>query len=150
VHVDVISEIEIARERRLVAAYAADPDKAATWCGNIKSVRWLTPRPLWVHSQLEITADLLQRRRCLMFEVIEYVPHRRLVVQTPNRSRQLRTTYTWRDSGQDATHMTLRHRAETSRLFAPVVARAIRRVSENDLRRLKTIFEARLPFRDRL
>jgi hypothetical protein len=39
--VDVVDEVEIARERSLVASYAADPDKATTWCQRIKSVKWL-------------------------------------------------------------------------------------------------------------
>jgi hypothetical protein len=46
------------------------------------------------------------------------------------------TTYTWEEAGPGATRMTLRNRgrpAGFSRLFAPVMAMAIRRANGKDL-----------------
>ena len=38
--VDVVTEIEIARARDEVAAFAADPANATAWYSNIMSVEW--------------------------------------------------------------------------------------------------------------
>jgi hypothetical protein len=58
VPVDVRTEIEIARPREEVAAYAVDPDKATAWYRNIKQVDWQTP-PLAVGSRLSFVAQFL-------------------------------------------------------------------------------------------
>jgi hypothetical protein len=38
--VDVVTEIDIARRRDEVAAFAADPSNATAWYKNIKAVEW--------------------------------------------------------------------------------------------------------------
>ena len=60
--VDVVSEIEIARARTEVAAYACDPDRATEWYENIKAVEWGSPRPLAVGSRLAFVATFVGRR----------------------------------------------------------------------------------------
>ena len=57
--VDVVTEIEIARPRAEVAAFACDPDKATRWYENIESVGWQTPPPLAVGSRLEFVARFI-------------------------------------------------------------------------------------------
>ena len=56
--VDVLTEIEIARPRAEVAAFACDPDNATVWYENIESVEWRTPPPLAVGTRLEFVATL--------------------------------------------------------------------------------------------
>jgi hypothetical protein len=56
----------------------------------------------------------------------------------------METTYTWEDTADGATKMTLRNRGEPSgfaAVTAPVMARAMRRANEADLRRLKALLE---------
>jgi hypothetical protein len=142
--VDVTSEIDIARARGEVAAYAADPDNATAWYENIKSVAWDSPRPLAVGSRLEFIASFLGRRLAYTYEVVEHVPGERFVMRTAEGPFPMETTYMWEDAGPGATRMTLRNRGEPSgfaKVGAPVMARAMRRANGKDLRRLKAILE---------
>ena len=142
--VDVVTEINIARERGDVAAYAADPDRATAWYENIKSVTWQTPRPLTRGSRMVFTAAFLGRRISYTYEVVEYVPGERLVMRAAEGPFPMETTYAWHDAGDGATHMTLRNRGEPSgfgKIAAPLMARAIERANRKDLARLKAILE---------
>jgi hypothetical protein len=58
----------------------------------------------------------------------------------------METSYSWSDAADGATRMTLRNRGEPagfSRLYAPLMATAMRRANRKDLRRLKRILESR-------
>ena len=142
--VDVVSEIEIARPRAEVAAYACEPDNATAWYENIESVEWLTPRPLAVGSRLAFLASFLGRRLEYTYEVREHAPGERFVMSTAEGPFPMETTYAFEDAGDGATRMTLRNRgapAGFAKLAGPVMARAMRRANDHDLRRLKAILE---------
>jgi uncharacterized membrane protein len=142
--VDVQSEIEIARPRDEVAAYAADPDNATAWYENIKVVDWKSPKPLAVGSRIAFVARFLGRRISYTYEVRKLVPGERLVMSTAQGPFPMETTYIWEDAPGGGTRMTLRNRGEPAG-FAKVAARAmaaaIRRANTKDLARLKTILE---------
>jgi hypothetical protein len=143
--VDVVSEIEIARPRGDVAAYACDPDTATEWYVNIKAVEWRSPRPLAVGSRLAFVAAFLGRRLEYTYEVRELVPGDRFVMSTAQGPFPMETTYAFEDAG-DGTRMTLRNRGEPAgfaKVTAPVMAAAMRRANAKDLRRIKQILEAR-------
>jgi hypothetical protein len=142
--VDVVSEIEIARPRIDVAAYAADPDNATAWYENIKAVEWQSSRPLAVGTRLAFVARFMGRRLAYTYEVVEIVPAERFVMRTAQGPFPMETTYVWEDAGAGATRMTLRNRGEPAgfaKLTAPMVAAAMRRANRNDLERLKAILE---------
>jgi len=144
--VDVVTEIEIARPRSEVAAYAADIDNTTAWYENIKAVEWQTPRPLALGSRIAFVAQFLGRRLAYTYEIIENAPGERLVMRTSEGPFPMETTYAWADAGEAATRMTLRNRGEPAgfkRVAAPLMARAMRRANEKDLARLKQILEKR-------
>ena len=141
--VDVISEIEIARPRSEVAAFACDPDNATRWYENIESVDWRTPPPLAVGSQLEFVARFLGRRLAYTYEVREHVPGERFVMSTAQGPFPMETTYAFEDAGA-GTRMTLRNRGEPAgfaKVAAPLMERAMRRANRADLRRIRELLE---------
>jgi hypothetical protein len=145
VAVDVRTEIEIERPRDEVAAFAVDPTNATAWYRNIKAVEWETPPPLAVGSRLRFRAQFLGRTLEYTYQVREIEPGVRFVMATAQGPFPMETTYTWEDAGPGATKMRLRNRGEPSgfaSVAAPVIARAIRRANEADLRRLRSVLES--------
>jgi uncharacterized membrane protein len=143
--VDVQTEIEIARERSAVAAYASDPGNAPSWYKNIESVEWRTEPPLGVGSRLAFVAKFLGRRLAYTYEVVEHVPGERFVMRTAEGPFPMETTYTFQDAGDGGTRMTLRNAGQPAgfgKIAAPVMARAMRQANTKDLRQLKTILES--------
>ena len=142
--VDVVTEIEIARPREEVAAYAADPDNATSWYRNIKSVEWETQPPLAVGSRMRFRAQFLGRTLEYTYEVREHEPGARFVMSTEQGPFPMETTYTFEDAPGGGTRMTLRNRGEPTGFAAvtgPVMARAMRRANQADLKRLKALLE---------
>jgi uncharacterized membrane protein len=143
-HVDVSTEAVIHRPPDEVAAYAADPTNAPEWYENIKSVEWKTPPSLRVGSKVAFVAQFLGRRLAYTYEIVEFVPGRRLVMRTAEGPFPMETTYTWEPAGSGATRMTLRNRGTPtgfSRLFAPFMATAMRRANRKDLAALQRLLE---------
>lgn len=144
---DEISECIIARPAHEVAAFSADPDRVPEWYANIRSVEWITSRPLQVGSQIAFVAHFLGRRLAYTYEVVELVPQRRFVMRTTQGPFPMETTYTWEPRPGESTRMTLRNRGTPSgfsKWVSPFMALAVRRANQKDLRRLKAILEGRV------
>ena len=143
--VDVLTEIEIARPRADVAAYASDPANAPVWYENIESVEWRTPPPAAQGTRVAFVARFLGRRLAYTYEIAELVAGERLVMRTSEGPFPMETTYTWADA-PDGTRMTLRNRGEPAgfaRVGAPMMARSMRRANRKDLEQLKRLLESR-------
>jgi hypothetical protein len=142
--IDVITEIEIARPRAEVAAYAMDPDNATTWYRNIKRSEWKSPKPLQVGSRIAFVARFLGRTIAYTYEVKEMVPGERFVMATAEGPFAMETTYAWSDAPSGGTKMTLRNRGTSSgfaKVTAPMMMSAMRRANNKDLARLKNVLE---------
>jgi uncharacterized membrane protein len=143
--VDVVSEVEIARPRAEVAAYASDPANAPVWYENIESVEWRTEPPAAQGSRVAFVARFLGRRLAYTYEIVELVPDQRMVMRTAEGSFPMETTYTWSDAPGGGTRMTLRNRGEPAgfaRVGAPMMARSMRKANRNDLAQLKRLLES--------
>lgn len=143
--VDVVTEIEIARPRGEVSAFAVDPENTTSWYKNIEAVEWETPPPVAVGSRLRFRARFLGRALEYTYEVRELVPGERFVMATAEGPFPMETTYAWADAPGAATTMTLRNRGEPTgfaAVAAPVMTRAMRRANQADLRRLKALLES--------
>ncbi len=143
--VDVITQLEIARPRELVASFAGDPTNAPEWYVNIKSVEWKTAPPIAIGSEVAFVAHFLGRRMAYTYRVIELVPGERLVMSTAEGPFPMETTYLW-ETTRAGTLMTLRNRGEPagfSKLVAPIMATAMRRANRKDLEKLKSVLESR-------
>src|SRR5919201_541592 len=143
--VDVVTEIEIARPREEVAAYASDPDNATAWYENIERVEWKTEPPLTVGSRIAFVARFVGRRLAYTYEVTELVPDERLVMRTADGPFPMETSYIWSDTASGGTKMTLRNRGRPSgfsKFAAPMMTTAMRRANRKHLQRLKQILES--------
>jgi hypothetical protein len=146
--VDVVTDIEIARPRAEVAAYASDPDNATSWYRNIKRVEWATPKPLKIGSKLAFVARFLGRTIAYTYEVKEMIPGERFVMATSEGPFAMETTYTWSDSTDGGTRMALRNRGRPSgfgKVAAPMMVTAMRRANAKDLALLKSLLEQQGP-----
>jgi len=141
--VDVTTRTHIAAPVATVAAFASEPDNAPRWYANIKTVEWQTPRPIGIGSRFAFVAHFLRRRLEYVYQVIEYMPGRRLVMRTANGPFPMETIYEWEPT-ETGTRMTLRNCGTPSgfsRIVAPFISAAMRRANRKDLAALKALLE---------
>ena len=140
----VVTKIVIARPRDQVAAFSADPDNAPAWYANIKSVEWVTPRPLRESSRVAFVAYFLGRRLAYTYEVVELQLPERLVMRTSEGPFPMETTYAWARAEGGGAEMTLTNKGEPqgfSAMAAPLMATAMKQANRKDLRMLKALLE---------
>lgn len=143
--VDVEVHTTIDLPRRDVATYCCDPATVTTWNANIRAVQWDSDSPVAVGTRLHFTSGFLGRALEYTYEVVELVAAERLVMRSDRGAFLMETTYLWADDEHGGTWMTVRNRGEPTAfagLPAPLVATAVRRATEKDLARLKSILEA--------
>jgi hypothetical protein len=142
--VDVTTEIEIKAPVALVAGFASDPANAPAWYKNIKSVVWDSSKPLAVGSQMDFVAYFLGKRLSYTYEVKEFIPHVRMVMQTADGPFPMQTTYTWSETSEGNTLMKLRNAGSPSGFYAflaPFMSFMMRQANREDLRKIKALLE---------
>ena len=126
-----------------VAAFAAQPDNVPQWYVNIKTVEWKTARPLQIGSQIFFNAQFLGRQMSYVYEIVEWVPHQKMVMKTSDGPFPMTTTYLWEDI-HEHTIMTLINEGYPtgfSKLMGPFISMAMKSANNKDLKRLKKILE---------
>ena len=144
--VDVLSQIEIDRPPREVAAFACDPDNAPRWYKNIHSVEWPDGRPtaLAVGCRVAFVARFLGRRLAYTYEFITFIPDELLVMRTAEGPFPMETRYEFAANGRGGTTMSLRNRGEPSgfgKIAAPLMQAAMLRANRKDLLAIKRLLE---------
>ena len=80
--VDVTTSIVIKCPWNRVFEYASNPDNAPKWYVNIKSVQWLTPKPLKFGSKIKFKAQFLGKQLEYTYEIVEFKPESKMVMRT--------------------------------------------------------------------
>lgn len=142
--VDVQTEMMIRCPIGVVSEYTANPDHASEWYINIKSVEWITSRPLSLGSRVAFKAKFLGRELAYVYEVVEFQSEEKLIMRTVNGPFPMETSYEWVSISPTETLMKLRNRGEPSgfsKLFAPMMGSAMRKANLKDLKKAKYILE---------
>lgn len=142
--VDVITEITIAAPLDRVSQFACDPDNATQWYDNIKSVQWKTDKPLTQGSQVMFKAEFMGRVLEYTYQVTAFTPAKKLVMQTAEGPFPMQTTYSWRETEEGNTLMTLRNTGQVSgfsKFLTPVMSGMMKKANTKDLIKLKQILE---------
>lgn len=142
--VDVSTEVVIDRPTEVVAAFAGDPMNAPIWYRNIESVTWVSGPPMRVGSSMTFVAHFLGRRLTYVYEVVELVPGRSLVMRTADGPFAMKTMYDWVPVDATRCRMLLRNRGEPSGFAgagAKLMEASMRRANTKDLDELKRLLE---------
>lgn len=142
--VDVCVEALISAPIEIVSRYASDPDNAPHWYANIKSSEWKSPKPLRVGSQISFQAHFLGRSLEYTYEVVEFIPKEKLVMQTADGPFPMKTIYTWEPVEGGNTLMRLRNMGRPSgfsKYISPFLSLMMRKANTKDLQSIKKILE---------
>lgn len=142
--IEVITEIQIEAPLEKVFAYSANPDNAPSWYVNIKSVAWQTPKPIQIGTRVAFMAKFLGQKLFYVYEFIELIPDKKLIMRTSEGPFPMETTYIWEPVNDHTTRMILKNRGVPkgfSKLLSPSMKAMMKRANEKDLKKLKSILE---------
>ena len=97
--VDVTAEIEIARPRERVAAFATDPANDTRWILALDSARKLDDGPVGPGTRVERIASFLGRKIEYVNEVVAFEAGRRLEMRSVKAPFPMTVVYEFEDAG---------------------------------------------------
>ncbi|SDN25354.1 Polyketide cyclase / dehydrase and lipid transport [Fictibacillus solisalsi] len=142
--VDVVTEITINCPIDQVSSYSSDPENAPTWYVNIHSAEWKTSKPLIIGSKIAFKAKFLGRELAYVYEIVEIIPEKKLVMKTANGPFPMETIYIWSSLDHNQTRMILRNKGNPtgfSKIITPLIAKMMKKANMKDLQKLKYILE---------
>ncbi|PAE34877.1 SRPBCC family protein [Bacillus sp. 7884-1] len=145
--VDVVTEIIISCPISQVSEYASNPNNAPEWYVNINSAEWRSPKPLSIGSKIAFKAKFLGRELAYVYEIVELIPRKKLVMKTAQGPFPMKTIYTWEEMDANQTKMTLRNKGNPtgfSKLISPFMTTMMRKANMKDLKKIKEVLENNL------
>ncbi len=142
--IDVNAETLIDRPKEDVARFAMNAENDPIWIGGISEANVLTDPPMAKGTQVERLARFLGRRILYVNEVVEYDPGALLIMRSIKGPFPMTITYQFEEEGA-STLARIRVQGDASgfyRLAAPVLSRAVKRSTTNDLKSLKGVLES--------
>jgi len=127
-----------------VVNFSAAPDNAPLWYKNIDSSQWTVGQSLEVGNQIAFHAKFLGRDLAYTYEIKEFIPMKKLVMETANGPFPMMTIYEWEKDGPESTKMSLVNQGIPtgfSILAKPFMGLMMKRANEKDLLLLKKILE---------
>ena len=143
-NVEVKADTIISSPISNVAEYTTDPDNAPEWYRNIDRSVWKSAKPLQVGSHIGFSANFLGKKMSYTYEIKEFIPEKKLVMEAIDSPLAMQTTYLWESVGEGKTRMTLINRGKSSKFFgflSPLMAIAMLRAMKTNLKDLKKILE---------
>ena len=125
-----------------VFAFVADPDNLPQWQSGLLEVEKLSGDG-GVGSRHREVRSLLGRRIEQVLEVTALTPDRRLDFEVVEGPVHLSVEHTFEPAGDD-TRITVVGQGDTGTLFSlagPLIARAVKKQSQSDFARLRTVLE---------
>ncbi len=141
----VVVEEVVRRPRGEVAAFVSDWRNDTTWIRALSESRVTTDGELGVGSRVLRVASFLGKRIEYENEIVEYVPGERLAMKSVRAPFPMDVTYEFEDA-DGGTRVRIRTEGDASgfyRIAGPMLARAVKKGIEEDLRQLKDVLESR-------